>query len=70
VVYHNLGTHYDKSQWFSMGNEPACHKQSDSQKNSNNCKPIFPGPPEGKQEAYAQDDAGNFARNNIEAAKD
>ena len=53
-----------------MSNEPACHEQSDSQENRDDGEPVFLAPPEREQEADAQDDGGDFAGHDIEAAED
>jgi hypothetical protein len=52
-----------------MLDEPKSYQQTNGEENGHNGQPIFPSPPQSKQEAYTQDDARDFTRNYVEAAE-
>jgi hypothetical protein len=52
-----------------MVDEPARHEQPNSKEDGSNREPVPSSPPECEQKADSQDDAGNFARNNVEPAE-
>lgn len=53
-----------------MSNKPARHQQSDGEEDRDNRQPVPPSPPEGQQKAHPQDNAGQLARDDVEAAED
>jgi hypothetical protein len=63
VAYHN------PAQGFTMGNEPACHQQTNRKENSQDSQPVPSRPPKCKQEANTQNNTGNLASHNIKAGK-
>jgi hypothetical protein len=62
--------YHDESQRLSVSNEPAGNKQANGQQDSDNGKPVLSGPPKSEQEADAKDQAGDFAGDDVETAKD
>lgn len=51
-----------------MNDEPTSNKQSNSKQDGQDGQPVAFPPPEGQQETHSQDDAGDFASDNVEAA--
>jgi hypothetical protein len=63
-------TYHHKPQRLGMINEPTSNKQPHSEEDGDNSQPVSPRPPKRQQKAARKDEAGDLARNDVEATED
>lgn len=65
---HDADKQHHEAQRLGMDNEPAAHQQPDGEQHGQHGQPVTLPPPQRQQEAHAQDDGGDFAGDDVEAA--
>lgn len=63
-------TYHDKPQRLCVLDKPAGDQQAHSQQDGEDSQPVLARPPQRQEEADAQDDACDLARDDVEAAED
>lgn len=65
---HDADKQHHEAQRLSMDDEPAGHQQPDGEQDRQDGQPVAFPPPQRQQETHAQDDGGDFAGDDVEAA--